>query len=363
MLHVGGDFRNARDLGYGAGRPEPVGRGHLFPKIAFQRHLLLGVCAGFCPRTSKSDFSMSLLPDNDQERSLALQERSLKVTNRANWLLLKIVLINLALYFAIAELVGFNALPGDPIYPTFVLFLSFAFSIGNLLIVGLREQIDLGAVNNKWVKKIGVTPVMVIVAVLISILAGFTPLANLILPAKALNFMMANVRLTCNEADKSFAPQANALLVMINSDKEWYIKEVTNHLSGISSSYTEMVQGFFARLFGSEYPQKFEVDFVKKNNQDPRYKLLKSFADQGQFGSEGLQDAMSTEEKWTAYTVRIRAPREDTPIPVPTVYEEHHSTRIFLIVRNPQVGKDPAVAAVNDAAGQTTARDQLSPRC
>jgi hypothetical protein len=271
------------------------------------------------------------------------------------------VLINLVLYFLIAELVTFNLLPGDPIYPSLVLFLSFAFSIGNLLIVGLRERIDLSPIDNAWIKKVGVTPIMVIVAVLISILAGFTPLASLILPPKKTNFMVANVGLTCNELAKD-GPEATALLAMIDSTEESYIHDVNNHLRGIPNNYAERIQGFFAGLFGVNYPSKFDVNFVEKTTTDQRYNLLKSFAGLGQFGSEGLQDAMSRDDRWIAYTVKIRPPREATPIPVPTVYEKHHSTRLFVIVKKPPIAKDPAVAVINGVIGQPTAQDKLSPR-
>jgi hypothetical protein len=62
---------------------------------------------------------------------------------KANRLLIKIVLFNLFLYFVIAQLVSLDLLPADSVYLSLVLFLCFGISIGNLLIVGLGQRVDL----------------------------------------------------------------------------------------------------------------------------------------------------------------------------------------------------------------------------
>src|SRR5262249_22855364 len=110
-----------------------------------------------------------------------------------------------------------------------------SISIGTLFVMGLGEKIDLSKVHNEWIKKIGVTPIMVIVAVLISLLAGFSPLANLIVPATKDKdqFLLAKVGVSCNAANLvAERPQATKLLVFIYSQDDDYIKEIDNFFAG-----------------------------------------------------------------------------------------------------------------------------------
>ena len=233
-----------------------------------------------------------------------------------------------------------------------MLFLSFAFSIGNLLIVGLREQVDLGAINNEWVKKIGVTPVMVIVAVLISILAGFTPLANLIMPNKKFNFMVADVGVTCQGTDLNSATHASSLMAVISSDDQAYIRTVDNFLRETPDNYIDKFKLFLTKTLRSNYHKRFDVDFVEKKQSDVRYRLLKSFAKSGEFGSDGLKMDLANDLEWIAYTVKLEDPDHTTPIQIPTVYEKNHRTRLFLF-RPPVDVKDPAVDLLNRALNAT----------
>src|SRR6266496_1424394 len=95
-------------------------------------------------------------------------------------LIAAVALFNLALCVSIFSLVRWNYLGG--VFPALVLFLSFALSVGVILITFLGESISKSNIENEWVKKIGVTPIMTIAAVLVSLLAGFSPLAELIVP-------------------------------------------------------------------------------------------------------------------------------------------------------------------------------------
>ena len=92
---------------------------------------------------------------DDEERKKRGLLNNLDVVRKANRLLITIVLFNLVLYIFIAQLQSHGVIFGNSLFPTFLLFLSFAFSIGNLLIIGLGQTIDLSNIKNDWIKQIG----------------------------------------------------------------------------------------------------------------------------------------------------------------------------------------------------------------
>jgi magnesium-transporting ATPase (P-type) len=118
-------------------------------------------------------------------------------------LIAAVVLFNLALCVSIFWLVKLDYVRGN--FPALVLFLSFALSVGVILITFLGESVDKSINENEWVRKIGVTPIMTIAAVLISLLAAFGPLAKLIVPPPVEikdpyvgHFMLAKIGVTCS---------------------------------------------------------------------------------------------------------------------------------------------------------------------
>src|SRR5882757_9150550 len=72
-------------------------------------------------------------------------------------LIAAVVLFNLALCVTIFALVNKDYVRGP--FPALVLFLSFALSVGIVLITFLGESIDKNNIENEWIKKIGVTPI------------------------------------------------------------------------------------------------------------------------------------------------------------------------------------------------------------
>jgi hypothetical protein len=104
----------------------------------------------------------------------------------------------------------------------------------------------------------------------------------------------------------------------------------------------------------------FKVNFVQQNGQDERYNLLTRFAASGRFGSDGLKTELADDRKWTAYTVTLKNPSTRTPIPITTIYDRDHHTRLFLF-RPSAAAKDPAVALVNGAAGPLPTQDKFLP--
>ena len=245
-----------------------------------------------------------------------------------NRLLAKIVLINLGLYIGIIQLYNFGVLFGDSVFPSLVLFLCFSISIGNLFIVGIGEKVDLSKVQNEWIRKIGVTPIMVVVAVLITLLAGFSPLANLIVPATKDKdqFLLAKVGVSCNASNLvAERPRATKLLVFIWSQDDDYIKEIDNFLQGRPNTYVD----WLVQQVGWKRDKAFpEIEVVNKENaKDVSLTLLRQFANTPQVGSDGLTDQLSNKDHWIAYTHKVNDPNDYTFIPVPTIYEKRHITR------------------------------------
>ena len=209
---------------------------------------------------------------------------------------------------------------------------------------------------------------MVIVAVLISLLASFSPLAKLIMPVD-LTFMIANVGLTCDAADKSFTPSATGLLTFIYSLDEKYIKKIDDYLQGKSEDYIDETAAFLRKKVGpllglsDEQTVYSDLTFIKKNNTDENYNLLNKFAaNTRNLGSSGLSEELSDNSKWIAYTIKVNAPSIKTSIPIPTIYDFHHTTRLFVVLNDPPLGPDPALASLNSAIGLTSQSQKLSPR-
>jgi hypothetical protein len=313
---------------------------------------------------------MSNGAQTEPDESASQRSENLGKAKKAVRLLFGIVLGNLALYLAVVSIRDLNT---DTFFPTFLLFLSVAVSFGILLVIGLGERVDLSRVENEWIRKIAITPVMAVVAVLISILASFSPLAKLIVPTSNVDFMLANVGLTC-DADIS-STQANvlaasSLLAVVHSQDKKYIKQVDDYLREKPDNTIQRIKIFILNTILKE-PAKFaDISFVTQNQSDETYNLLKSFEDRHAIGSSGLSNQLSDNKEWIAYAVKIKRPRDRTSIPIPTIYDRHHSTRLFVILNSPPDNvKDPAVGLVNasinatpgSSIGSTVAQKTFSP--
>lgn len=281
-------------------------------------------------------------PENPNQRIAAdtPNKDNVRRAVQAIGLIIAVVLFNLSLCVGIFWLVRHDFVGG--IFPALVLFLSFALSVGVILITVLGEKIDLSNVQNEWIKKIGVTPIMAIVAVLISVLAGFSPLANMIIVVDPYSnqLVLAKIGVTCSTQAKGDLPQATALLVVIFSEEKDYIEKVRNFLKNTKSLKSWL-----------RSPQDPHVQTINADSNDETYKLLLDY------GSESLTQDMSRAENWIAYKIPINAPTIDTVVPVPTIYEKSNRTRLFVITqqltRTNQPELSSLVAAANPAATST----------
>jgi hypothetical protein len=271
-------------------------------------------------------------------------------------LIAAVVLFNLALCVSIFLLAKRDYVGG--IFPALVLFLSFALSVGVILITFLGESVNKTNIENEWVRKIGVTPIMTIAAVLISLLAGFSPLAKLIVPPPVEtpdpysgHFMLAKVGVTCSAQKLKGVdlPQATALLVVITSSQKDYIPKIKELLHQPES---------LKSLMRTKNELKFQI--VSADPKDESYQLLTKY---GTDSSESLTNDMSQEDNWVAYTVPVRAPTIDTTVPVPTIFDDYHKTRLFVITKQwaPNDQQPELTSLTAASAGSGSAKLKLSP--
>lgn len=225
-----------------------------------------------------------------------------------------VVLFNLGLYAGVYWASTHNWMSSGLFYPAFVLFLSFTLSIGIILIVALGEKVKTENIENEWIKKIGVTPIMAIVACLIAVALGFSPLATKILPdgGSQLKFLLANVGVKCGASVASVASkeEATQLLAVISSDDAPYISKVR--------------EDFTDEAFLREAKNRNFAFVSQANGGDDLYKLLKAEA--------SLQNDLGNDEQWIAYTVKAEAPTTFTSLPIPTIYDRIHESRLFAVL-------------------------------
>jgi hypothetical protein len=265
-------------------------------------------------------------------------------------LIAAVVLFNLALCVSIFSLVRREYVAGT--FPALVLFLSFALSVGIILITFLGESVSKP--ENEMVRKFGVTPIMAVAAVLISLLAAFSPLAKLILPeADATpkysgHFMLAKIGITCTAQNLKGMdlPQATALLVVITSNLKDYIPKIRELLGQPES---------LKSLMRTKDDLKFRM--VNADPKDEFYELLRTYD-----GSDSLISDMSRDDNWVAYTVPVRAPTIDTTIPVPTIFDDSHKTRLFVITKQRAANDQPELTSLTSAtSGSVSTKLKLSP--
>jgi hypothetical protein len=279
------------------------------------------------------------MPD-DPKAPLPTIDRALRligpfVALQALGLLALAVLFNLILFVLFGELTRKHIIGGGS-FPALVLFLSFAISIGIILINGLGEQISTTNIDNPWIKKIGVTPIMVIVAVLIATFASFAPAAEQIFPSSHLEFMLARVGLTCQPSNRSKARQATGMLIVFSANDEKYVKD-------LRAFFEDKKSKSFA-LIGA---QRQDLQVVQKDAKDESYRLLMQYADES---DRSLSDDLRTSEQWIAYTVKASPPNRTTSFPIPTRFEKKHKTRLFVIVNQSPVTEQPELSSLNDVA-------------
>jgi hypothetical protein len=269
-----------------------------------------------------------------------------------------IVFVNFLFYIVIVTLHNQDIL-GGTVFPTFLLFLALALSFGILLIIGLRQAVDLSKVENEWIKKIAINPVMAIVAVLLSILASFSPLADMIIPAN-LDFMLANVSVRCDADDRNTALPPIGLLAVIYSEDPGYIKRVNDFLKEEPDNFFEGLKIYLQRKFTNWKPRFANITFVDKSRTDENYRILRDFETTHRVGSGDLPRELSDTKTWIAYTSKL-LPDELTSLPIPTIYDKFHHTHLFLVYdRPPDKVKEPAVGLVDAAASLSSSIETVA---
>jgi hypothetical protein len=274
-----------------------------------------------------------------RDKNVPAPIRPITAAVQAIALLTFVVLFNLGLYVLVIVLVDNHWIESESVYPPLVLFLSFALSIGIILIVLLHERVDTRNAQNPFLKKIGFTPIMVIVAAILSILATLTPAANNIVPSPdySKKFMLANFGLTCSSSSKrQDPPQASDLIVTIYSPSETYINDVKKFLDT-------------PKLMQNAKEKKFH--YLKQDPSDKSFKLLRDYSKlPNSSQSASLSQELRDPTHWLAYQMALQDAGTRTFIPIPTKYERPHTTRIFVVAEQFPDTPQPEVAAL---AGST----------
>jgi hypothetical protein len=278
------------------------------------------------------------MPDNSNspQRTQPAIDKALKLVGpfvalQGLALLALAVVFNLILFVIIAELTNYQVIQGGS-YPALVVFLSFALSIGIILINGLGEQINTKGIQIPWVKKIGVTPIMVIVAVLIATFTSFTPLSNKIFPPSELEFMLAGIDFTCRPSSQTHPPQATDLLAVISAEQPDYIDEVTKFLKDRAP-----------KAFVRQRTRGQDLTLVNKEAGDELYKLIMQRANE----DDSLSWDLRGPEKWVAYTIHANAPNIQTPLPIPVRFKTMHTTRLFVVVKQNPKSSQPELVGLS----------------
>jgi hypothetical protein len=249
-----------------------------------------------------------------------------------------VAIVDLGLYVLLVFLARHEYITANSFFPSLVLFLLFALSVGIILIVGLGEKIDTTDAKNKWIRKFGVTPILVVVSVLIAITVSSRPWAPKIFSSDNVpvdlsqKFMLANLGVRClsNSQSNQDLLQALGLLILITSDDDSYVSSVRSFLNNPE-------QMKYARI------QK--VEFVEDRDTDENYQLIDAYTKLTGKYSAIVSGAVSTDEHWVAYTVDVKDPQHDTFVPVPTMFGKQHRTHLFVITTTKS--QDPVTAVAS----------------
>ena len=267
-----------------------------------------------------------------------------------------VVLFNGSLYLAVEFLrVRTKYLSNTSVFPPLLLFLSFALSVGILLITGLGEKItptksggnvSAGSTTDKdWIHKIGVTPIMTIVAVIIAMLAGFSQFGTMILPPVFhLKFMRADIAIRCL-TKKANPPQATDLIALLSGEQD-YVKDVIDFLltapQASEGDVSYHLRWIHPRVKMHPDDKGYDLDWTHIRNalHEPLYALLQA--------DTALNDEMSNDGKWVAYSVDIKAANKDTSLPVPATYERDHTLHLFAALSEPPKKRQPELGTLGN---------------
>lgn len=240
------------------------------------------------------------------------------------------VVFNLMLFLIIAALANSRIIQGGA-FPALILFLSFALSIGIILINGLGERINTKNIQNPIIKKLGVTPIMVIVAVLIAMFTSFAPVSSKMFATAELELMLTGIDFTCAASNQIHPTQATELLTVISSDQPDYIDEITT-----------ILQKTDPKEFVPQRTHGEPLTLVPKDSKNDLYKLIIQRASEDRWSWD-----VSGPEKWVAYTIQAHAPGQQTPLPIPVRFKTPHVTRVFVVVKQAPNSDQPELSGIS----------------
>jgi hypothetical protein len=244
-------------------------------------------------------------------------------------LFLGVVVITIGLYVAVDHYI-----PNAPAFLAFIIFLAFTVPTAFILRLGLNEAVDANAASsNKFIKLIGATPTLVIIACLLALLLTVADLRNSIIPGRDTpRYLIANLKVTCWSGTELNTEPAPYLLTLITAGESSYIADIRNELT----------------LLRNDPTPKYNFTFVGQNPQDDFYSVLKTPSASANGELNQIQPELSDESKWLAFTVPANDPHTVTLFPIPTIVGRTHNARLFIVIRQPRAGR---VAATGDPIG------------
>src|SRR5262249_35463970 len=159
------------------------------------------------------------------------------------------VFITIGLYLAVDHYIR-----DAPAFLAFIVFLAFTIPTAFILRLGLNETVDANAASgNKFIKLIGATPTLVIIACLLALLASVIDLRGSIIPQRdAPRYLIANLKVTCWSGTELNTEPAPYLLTLITAGESSYISDIRDELTLLKNNPTA----------------KYNFTFIGQNPQD-----------------------------------------------------------------------------------------------
>jgi hypothetical protein len=260
-------------------------------------------------------------------------------------LFLLVALVSIGLYWAIYRF--FQVVPP---FLAFILFLSFTMPTAFILRLGLNETVDANAASsNKYIKLIGATPTLVIIACLLALLGTVANLKSSIIPdpPSQPRYLIANLAVTCWSGSENNTDPAPYLLTLITADSS-YITDIRSELTQLKNERTQAAS-------------RYDFTFITQDSSDDFYKVLKNPAGATAAELNQIQTELRDNSNWLAFTVPANDPHTVTILPIPTIVGKTHTARLFIVIKQPRRSRVIATADPTGGGAIPTANPAEAP--
>src|SRR5262249_23264927 len=152
----------------------------------------------------------------------------------------------------------------------------------------------------------------------LALLASVIDLRGSIIPQRdAPRYLIANLKVTCWSGTELNTEPAPYLLTLITAGGSSYISDLPDELTPVQNKPTA----------------KYNFTFIGQNPQDEFYSVLKTPGASTSGELNQIQQELSDESKWLAFTVPANDPHTVTLFPIPTIVGRTHNARLFIVIR------------------------------